>query len=87
MKKICRIIKLRKYKCRATEDFIKTHENNEFIICFDDDKYLHCYDTWDLRRFLERDHIRKIHYIFDITDRIIVDRDVLINTDEITGAK
>lgn len=87
MKKICRTIKLRKYKCKVPEDVIKLQENKEFIICFADNKYESVYDTWDLRKILEKDHIRQIRYIFDLTDRIVLDRDVLINTDEIVGDK
>lgn len=83
MKKICRTIKLRKYKCKINEESMKKQENKEFIVCFDDDKYMTVYDTWDLRRLLEKDHIRRIHYIFDLTDRIILDRDVLINVDDL----
>ena len=83
MKKVCRTIKLRKYKCKINEDSIKQQENKEFIVCFSDGKYQSVYDTWDLRYLLEKDHIRKIHYIFDLTDRIIIDRDILINTDNL----
>ena len=83
MKKVCRTIKLRKYKCKINEDSIKQQENTQFVICFDDGKYEHCWDTFDLRRLLEKDHIRKIDYIFDLTDRIVIDRNVLINTDNL----
>lgn len=83
MKKICRTIKLRKYKCKLNEDSIKQFEGKEFVVCFRDNKYVFVYDTWDLRELLEKDHIRKIQYIFDLTDRIILSRDVLINTDEL----
>ena len=83
MKKIFRNIKLKKFKCKINEESIKKQEGTGFIVCFDDDKYVHCFNTWDLRRLLERDHIRRIHYIFDLTDRIIISRDVLINTDEL----
>jgi len=40
-------------------------------------------DKYDLRKMLERDHINHIMYIFDATNRIIINRDVLINTDDL----
>lgn len=83
MKKVCRTIKLMKFKSELGGDIFKDFENNEFIVCFEDDTYKYCPDKWDLRIYLEHDHIKKIAYIFDITDRIIVNRDVLINTDDI----
>ena len=85
MKKICRTIKLRKYKCEINEDSIKQQKGKEFIVCFCDGKYLFAYEETmgDLRRYLEKDYIRRIRYIFDLTDRIIIDRDILIHTDEL----
>ena len=55
----------------------------EIIVSFYDNKYIMVSDTWDLRKLLEKDHIRPIHYIFDLTDRIILRRDVLIDTDNL----
>lgn len=83
MKKICRTIKLLKYKTKINEEFIGEFDNHKFIVCFNDNKWLFACDKYDLRKFLERDHIRPIRYIFDLTNRIIIDRDVLINTDEV----
>lgn len=83
MKKICRTIRLLKFKTKINEENIDKFGNHEFIICFDDSKWLIACDKYDLRRFLENDHIRSIRYIFDFTDRIIIDRNVLINTDEV----
>lgn len=82
-KKVCRTIKLRRYKSKINEESIKQMENNEFIVCFEDNKYLHCFDTFDLKRHLEKDHIRRILYIFDITDRIVIDRKVLFSLEDI----
>lgn len=81
MKKIYRTIKLRKFKTKLNEEAIAKFDNHEFIVCFDNDKWLFAYDKYDLRKHLERDHINPIRYIFDVTDRIVIDRDVLINTD------
>lgn len=83
MKKICRTIKLRRFKTKLNEESIAKFDNHEFIVCFDDNKWAMVYDKYDLRKFLENDHIRPIYYIFDITNRIVIDRDVLINTDEV----
>lgn len=82
MKKICRTIKLLKFKTKLNEESIAKFDNHEFIVCFDS-KWVFACDKYDLRKLLERDHINPIIYIFDLTDRIMVDRDVLINTDEV----
>ena len=82
MKKICRTLKLMKFRSRLNEDSIKNIEGTEFTVCFDNGKYIRVYDTDDLRRLLERDHINPIRYIFDMTDRIMISRDVF-DTDEV----
>lgn len=81
MKEVCRIIKLRKFKTELNEESVSKWENHEFIVCFSNNKWCMACDKYDLRKVLERDHINPICYIFDITDRIIIDRDVLIKTD------
>lgn len=83
MKKICRTIKLMKFKSKLNEDFIKNIEGTEFLVCFEDNRYEHVYFKCDLVRLLEKDHIRPIKYIFDMTDRILIRRDILIDTDEV----
>ena len=83
MKNICRTLKLMKFKSKLDEDSIKNLEGTEFIVCFDSGKYTGACDKYDLRKLLERDHINPIRYIFDMTNRIIVRRDVLIDTDEV----
>lgn len=81
MKKICRTIKLRKFKS-LINDF-KSIEGNTFAVLFEDGKYERVYLKEDLTRLLEKDHIRPILYIFDMADKIIVNRDILIDTDEV----
>ena len=82
MKKICRTIKLKKYKTELMdEDWIKSRENNAWIIIFSDWKATFCWDKNKLYKYLENDHIRPIQYIFDTIDKITIDRDVIINTD------
>ena len=41
------------------------------------------YTKDDLIRLLEKDHIKPIRYIFNMSDRIIVDRDIHINIEEV----
>ena len=38
------------------------------------------YSETKLYSYLEKDHLRPIKYIFDMTDRIIINRDIIINT-------
>lgn len=83
MKKICRTIKLMKFESKLNEDSIKKIKGTDFVVCFNNGKYIKVYDKDDLRRLLERDHINPIRYVFDLTDRIIIKRDVLIDTDEV----
>ena len=82
MKNICRILKLKKYRSALTEDICKETDGTEFIIIYDD-KTWSLTDTYDVRKALENDHIKPIRYIFDMNDRIIIKRDILIDTDEI----
>lgn len=83
MKKICRTIKLMKFKSRLNEESIKNIEGNEFLVCFEDNRFERVYFKHDLIGLLEKDHIKPIRYIFDMTDRILIRRDILIDTDEV----
>lgn len=83
MKKICRTIKLRKLKSFIDKETLDKLTGSEYIVCFDDDSYKLCLSKTELREWLEKDHIKGISYIFDIMDRIVIDRNVLVNTDEI----
>lgn len=82
MKKICRTIKLRKFKSYIDEETINKLRENEYIVCLEDDTYHWCLTKSELRYYLEKDHIKRVRYVFDTVDRIMVNRDVLINTDE-----
>ena len=84
MKNICRTLKLKKYRSKITEDICKETDGTNFMIIYDDNKW-NLGDSWDVRKALENDHIRKISYIFDMNDRITIQRDILISTDEIKG--
>lgn len=84
MKKICRTIKLRKFKTHIDDTQLASIlTNNQFIICFDDNTWRICLSKEELRSHLEREHIKGIRFIFEFTDRIVLDRDVLINTEEL----
>lgn len=80
MKKICRTIKLKKFKSMVDLDRI---DGYEYVVCFDDNTYKWCLSKSELRQCLENDHIKSIRYIFDMNDGIIISRDILIDTDEI----
>lgn len=83
MKKICRTIKARKFKANMDDTTLAELQGNDFVVLFKNDTYVKCLGKDELRYLLEKDHINPIRYIFDLTDRIILDRDVLINTDEV----
>ena len=78
MKKIFRTIKLRRLKTEITKENLKEFEGKQFYVLYRNDTYEYAMDTYDLRKILEKDHIKPIQYIFDATDRIIIDRDVAI---------
>ena len=83
MKNICRKIKLHKYRTELTEDICKETDGTKFLIVYKDNKW-ELGDSFDVRYALEKDHIRPVYYIFDMNDRITVQKEVIINTDEIT---
>ena len=78
MKKIFRTIKLRRLKTEITKENLKEFEGKQFYVLYRNDTYEYACDTYDLRKILEKDHIKPIQYIFDATDRIIIDRDIAI---------
>ena len=83
MKKICQTIKLKKLKTEITKDSLKDWEGHEFYILYQDKTWEWAICKEEVVSALERDHIKPIKYIFDATDRIVINRDILINTDEI----
>lgn len=85
MKKICRTLKLKKFKTEINKEFFDSMPTSErsFYILYDDGKYELAWSEYDVIRALEKDHIRRVKYIFDTTDKIMVNREIIINTDEI----
>lgn len=79
MKKICQTIKLRRFKTGLSEENQKMLEGNDFLVLYKDDTVKHIYTKDDLIEELENDHIKPIRYIFDMSDRIILDRDIKID--------
>lgn len=83
MKKICRVLKLHKYRGLVSKETQSNLDNHEFMVLFEDHTFKHCISKFEVYSYLERDHIKPILYIFDMYDRIIVSRDILIDTDHI----
>ena len=81
MKKICRTLKLRKYKTKLIEGM--KLKSIDYVVLFKDNTYKHCIGEDEVRELLEKDHINPIYCIFDMNDRIIVERNIIINTDVI----
>ena len=82
IKKVCRKIKLKKYRSELTEEVCKETDNTHFIIVYVNGQWEYG-DCWDVRKALENDHIKKINCIFDANDRISIFRDIIIDTDAI----
>lgn len=78
MKKIIQTIKLRKYKTKIVEEALKLHPSHSYLIWYKDGTAQAVDFKDDLIEVLEKDHIRPIRYIFDMTDRIILDRDIKV---------
>lgn len=79
MKKIFRTIKLLKYKTMIEDlDMLKEREGQYFAILFADGTYSFG-DLREVKEALERDHIKRVAYIFDEVDKIIIDRGVRID--------
>lgn len=84
MKKIIQTIKLRKYKTKVIDEYLKkTPNKDEFYILYKDGTYEFVYFKDDLIDRLEKEHLKPIQYIFDATDRIIVDRDIKTDISEV----
>lgn len=74
MKKIYQKIRLKKFD----SELISQIEGHDFYVLFDDNTYTHCISRYEVLDYIRRDHIKPIRYIFDAADRIILNREVLI---------
>lgn len=84
-KKIIQTIKLRRLKTEVNKKGIEEMCEGNYLVLFRDDTCKEVYCKDDLINILSRDHIKPVRYVFSMADRIIVDRDIHINTDEIEG--
>lgn len=84
MKKLLEIIKLRKFNKNLTKEVLEQLEGQNFLVWYKDDTCKEIYFKDDLIRVLMKDNEKPIRYIFDMNDRIIVDRKINIeNMEEI----
>ena len=56
-----------------------------YLVLFKDDTCEEVYWKDVLMNILSKDHIKPVRYVFSMADRIVVDRDIVINIDEIGG--
>lgn len=83
MRKIIQTIKLRKYKTKIVEETLKKYPNEEYLVLYKDGTTKITLFKSDLIEALQKDHIKPIRYIFDMTDRICIDRDIKTNIDKL----
>lgn len=50
-----------------------------YLVWFKDNSCKEAYTKQDLIEILSKDHIKPIRYIFSMSDRIVVDRNIHIN--------
>lgn len=84
MKKLLEIIKLRKFNKNLTKEALEQLEGQNFLVWYKDGTCEEIYFKDNLIRVLMKDNEKPIRYIFDMNDRIIVDRKINIeNMEEI----
>lgn len=85
-KKLYETIKLRKFGCKLDSKTLESFHGDEFIVIFWDNTCKAVYRE-ELISVLEKDHLKKVRFIFDFADRIILDRDIKIDINEIKGGE
>lgn len=83
MKKIIQTIKLRKFRTELNKSSLKGVTDNDFLVWYKNGTCERAYSKHDLINILEKDHIKPIQYVFEMNDRIVVDRDIKIDIDEL----
>lgn len=78
MKTLRQYIKLRKFNEGKMKEAIEALEGQEFFVLYDDGTFESVWFKDDLIPILRRDNKKKIKYVFDFVDRIIVDRDIRV---------
>jgi len=83
VKKIIQTIKLRRFKTEINKDFVEKMDEGCYLVWYEDGSCQETYCKDDLISILSRDHIKPVRYVFSMADRIVIDRDIAINTDKI----
>lgn len=78
MRKIFKTIGFHKLKNEQNKEALKMIEGQHFLVWFNDNTCEEIYEKDDLIDCLEKDNKKRIRYIFDMIDRIVIDRDVKI---------
>lgn len=79
LKKIQKIIKIRKlYKNEEIKNKVKEKIESEYLVWFSGDTCKEVYNKDDLLTLIENDNNKRIRYIFDMADRIIIDRNIKV---------
>ena len=65
-------------KLRKLINVSKNMRKCEYIILFKNDTYKNVYSKFDLIWEIEQDTQGKIYYIFDMADRIILDKEIVV---------
>ncbi len=83
MKKIIQTLKLRKFRSEVHPEMFDKFAGSEFVVLYDSGKWERVYFKDDLITILRNDHMNRITYVFDMVERIIIDRDIVIDIDKI----
>lgn len=83
VKKIIQTIKLHKFKTEVNKKIIEEMDESSYLVWYKDGTCKEVNFKDDLIDILSKDHIKPIRYIFNMSDRIIVDRKIYINTEEV----
>lgn len=79
MKKILQTLKLRSFRTEVNKGWIDKVYVEQMIVCFQDGTWDEVYSKEELIDVLRKDHIKPIRYVFNMADKFIIDRDLLIN--------
>lgn len=86
MKKIFQTIKLRATMRSVLKDsdaLLEHYTGNSWLILYDDGTWTKVWDKYDLIRAIESDHYKRISCIVDSADRMLLDRDIQVDTSEL----
>lgn len=86
MKKIIQKIKLKKFRNYIPEECHKDYSCDSFIVLYRNYTFKRIYSKSELIDVIQK-HAKDICYVFDMIDRIILDKDILVNMDDLEGNK